>query len=106
VPVGNGQAAAGFSAVRALGVAAEDAGDVAAVILPAELAVGLTSFAFFFLAVFCLRPVAFFLDDFLTAFFFFFDDFFFFFFLPPFLAFFFAMTSSLLVVEQKKPGHL
>lgn len=106
VPVGNGQAAAGFSAVRAPEVAAEDAGATAAVIVPAELALGLTGFAFFFLADFFLRPAAFFLDDFLTAFFFFFDDFFFFFFLPPFLAFFFAITSSLLVVEQKKPGHL
>lgn len=104
-PVGNGQAAAGFSAVRAPGVAAEDAGDATAVIFPAELALGLTGFAFFFLAVFRFRPAAFFLDDFLTADFFFFDDFFFFFFLPPFLAFFFAMTSSLLVVGQKEPGH-
>jgi hypothetical protein len=94
-PVGNGHAAAGFSAVRALGVAAVDAGDAATdLINPAELALGLTGFAFFFLANFFFRPAAFFLDDFLAAFFFFFDDFFFFFFLPPFFAFFFAMTSS------------
>jgi len=93
-PVGNGQAAAGFSALRALGDPAEDAGEPAAAVVPAELALGLTGFAFFFLADFFFRPAAFFLDDFLTAFFFFFDDFFFFFFLPPFLAFFFAMTSS------------
>ena len=105
VPVGNGQAAAGFSAVCALEVTAEDDGDKAAVIVPAELALGLTGFAFFFLADFFFRPAAFFLDDFFSAFFFFFDDFFFFFFLPPFLAFFFAITSSLLVVEQEKPGH-
>ena len=104
VPVGNGQAAAGFSAVCAPDVAAEDDGATAAVIVPAELALGLTGFAFFFLADFFFRPAAFFLDDFLTATFFFFDDFFFFFFLPPFLAFFFAMTSSLRVVEQRSPA--
>jgi hypothetical protein len=104
VPVGNGQAAAGFSAVRALEIPAEDDGDRAADVVAAELALGLTGFAFFFLADFFFRPAAFFLDDFLTTFFFFFDDFFFFFFLPPFLAFFFAMTSSLLVVEQRSPA--
>lgn len=105
-PVGNGHAAAGFSAVLALGIAAVDGGAARSVVIaPAELALGLTGFAFFLVA-FLLRPAAFFLDDFLTAFFFFFDDFFFFFFFPPFFAFFFAMTSSLQVVEQKKPGHL
>lgn len=103
VPVGNGQAAAGLSAVCAPGIAAEDDGGTAAIIVPAELALGLTGFAFFFLADFFFRPAAFFLDDFLTATFFF-DDFFFFFFLPPFLAFFFAMTSSLRVVEQRSPA--
>jgi hypothetical protein len=93
-----------LSAVPALAIAAED-GEAAgtAVIAAAELALGLTGFAFF-LTAFFLRPVAFFLDDFFTAFFFF-DDFFFFFFFPPFFAFFFAMTSSLQVVGQKKPGH-
>ena len=105
-PVGNGHAAAGLSAVLAPGIAAVDGGTTRpAVIAPAELALGLTGFAFFLVAFF-LRPAAFFLDDFLTAFFFFFDDFFFFFFFPPFFAFFFAMTSSLQVVGQKKPSHL
>jgi hypothetical protein len=111
-PVGNGHAAAGFSAVLAPGVAASDGG-VAGVlaIVSAGLAWGLAAFFafflfpafFFFLAGFFL-PAAFFLP----AFNFFFlrdDDFFFFFFFPPFFAFFFAMLISFKVVEQKKSGR-
>jgi hypothetical protein len=99
-PVGNGQAAAGFSAVRALPADGDDAGVLA--IGAAGLAAGLAaSTAFFFfpaffflLADFFLRA-AFFLPAF-TDFFFFFDpDFFFFFFLPPFFAFFFAIFRLL-----------
>jgi hypothetical protein len=110
--VGNGHAAAGFSAVLAPGVAASDGG-VAGVlaIVSAGLAWGLAAFFafflfpafFFFLAGFFL-PAAFFLP----AFNFFFlrdDDFFFFFFFPPFFAFFFAMLISFKVVEQKKSGR-
>jgi len=91
--VGNGQAAAGFSAVLALGVAAVDGGATRLVaIVAAGLALGLAALLafFFFLADFFL-PAAFFL----TAFF---DDlFFFFFFFPPFFAFFFAIFNLLQV---------
>ena len=90
-PVGNGQAAAGFSAVLAPGVAAVDDGATRLIaIVAAGLALGLAALLafFFFLADFFL-PAAFFL----TAFF---DDlFFFFFFFPPFFAFFFAILSLL-----------
>jgi hypothetical protein len=109
--VGNGHAAAGFSAL-ALEVAAVD-GDPASVLLAISSA-GLAGLAalraffffpafFFFLADFFL-PAAFFLPASFTDFFFFDDAFFFFFFFPPFFAFFFAITISFKVVEQKKPG--
>jgi hypothetical protein len=104
-PVGNGHAAAGFSAVLALGVAAVDglnAGAVIAAGLALELAAFFAFFFFpaffFFLADFFL-PAAFFLAFFD---FFFFDALFFFFFFPPFFAFFFAMLISFKVVEQKE----
>jgi hypothetical protein len=110
--VGNGHAAAGFSAF-ALGVAAGD-GDVSAVLLAIGSA-GLAGWAatvaffffpafFFFLADFFL-PAAFFLPASFTDFFFFDDAFRFFFFFPPFFAFFFAISISFKVVEQKKPGR-
>jgi hypothetical protein len=95
-PVGNGHAAAGFSAVRALGIAAVDDGAARTDVI-AELATGLAGLLafffflaafFFFLAAFFL-PGAFFLPAFFAAFFFF-DAFFFFFFLAVFFAFFFA----------------
>jgi hypothetical protein len=95
--VGNGHAAAGFSAVR--GIAAVDGG--VATVVTAELAgeaAGLDFFffpAFFFLLADFFLPAAFFLPASLNDFFFFFDDFFFFFFLPPFFAFFFAMLNLL-----------
>jgi hypothetical protein len=100
--VGNGHAAAGFSAVLAPGVAAVDGGATGALVVVATgLAVGLAAFFaffffpafFFFLADFFL-PAAFFLPAF-TDFFFFFDAFFFFFFFPPFFAFFFAIFNLL-----------
>jgi hypothetical protein len=106
-PVGNGHAAAGFSAVLAPVIAAVD-GDAAGVVLAAELALGLAAAAFFFFlpfffAAFFFLPVtllvAFFLDDF-----FFFDAFFFFFFLPPFFAFFFAIAISLKEVAKGSPA--
>jgi hypothetical protein len=108
-PVGNGHAAAGFSAGLAPGIAADD-GDGLAVVA-AGLASGLAACAgffflpafFFFLADF-FPPAAFFLPAFLT-FFFFPDALFFFFFLPPFFAFFFAILISLKVDEQTKPGR-
>jgi hypothetical protein len=101
-PVGNGHAAAGFSAV--LAPAAD--GTLAAAVI-AVRACGLAGFAaalFFFLAAFFFLPAtlldAFFLDDF-----FFLPDFFFFFFLPPFFAFFFfAITISLEVVAKESPA--
>lgn len=112
-PVGNGHAAAGFSAVLAPEAAAVD-GDVAGVlaIVPAGLAWGLAGLLaffflpafFFFLAGFFL-PAAFFLPAFFKDFFFFDDAFFFFFFFPPFFAFFFAMLISFKVVEQKESGR-
>jgi hypothetical protein len=92
-PVGNGHAAAGFSALRA---PALDAGAAGAIVVSARLAGVAAGFAFFFFPAF-----VFFLADFfllpavLNDFFFFFDDFFFFFFLPPFFAFFFAMLNLL-----------
>jgi hypothetical protein len=109
--VGNGHAAAGFSAVLALGVTAVDGGAIVALVIAAGLAVGLAAcFAFFFLPAFFLLladfflPAAFFLPAFFADFFFFFEAFFFFFFFPPFFAFFFAILISFKVVEQKKPG--
>jgi hypothetical protein len=111
--VGNGHAAAGFSAL-ALGVSAGD-GDVSGVLLAigsAGLAGLAALLAFFFFPAFFLfladffLPAAFFLPAVFNDFFFFFgDDFFFFFFFPPFFAFFFAMLISFKVVEQKKPGR-
>jgi hypothetical protein len=99
-PVGNGQAAAGFSAVRALGIAALVGGVAGAVtMLAAGLATGSAGLAdaffflgFFFLAAFFL-PAAllatFFFEDF-----FFLDAFFFFFFLAAFfLPFFFVAIA-------------
>jgi hypothetical protein len=90
-PVGNGQAAAGFRAVLAPGVAAEDGVDATAPII------GAAGFAAAFLAAFFLGLAAFFLAGFFNDFFlaFFFDALFFFFFFAAFLAFlFFAMTAS------------
>jgi hypothetical protein len=91
--VGNGHAAAGFSAVLAPG--AVD-GDEAAVVMSAGLAGEAAGFAFFLFAAFVFFLADFFLPAaFLPASFFFFDDFFFFFFLPPFFAFFFAILNLL-----------
>jgi hypothetical protein len=103
--VGNGHAAAGFSAVLALDVAAVDGGAATAV-RAAGLALGLAAcFAFFFFPAFFFfladffLPAAFFLPAFFGAFFFeaffFVDAFFFFFFFPPFFAFFFAIFNLL-----------
>ena len=107
-PVGKGQAAAGFSAGRAL--VAADGVDTGLAVVSAGLTVGLAAFiAFFFFPAFF-----FFLAGFLTAafflpaffnFFFLGDALFFFFFFPPFFAFFFAISISFKVVEQKKPGR-
>jgi hypothetical protein len=98
--VGKGHAAAGFSAVRAPGVAAFDGAAGAALVDSAGLAVGVAAFiAFFFFPAF-----VFFLADFFAAAFllpaflndlFLRDAFFFFFFFPPFFAFFFAMLNLL-----------
>jgi hypothetical protein len=105
-PVGNGHAAAGFSAVLAPELTAADGIPAGAVI--AVLARGLAGLlaAFFFLdffAAFFFLPAtlldAFFLDDFFLP-----DAFFFFFFLPPFLAFFFAITISLEEVAKESPA--
>jgi hypothetical protein len=98
--VGNGHAAAGFSAGLAP-VAAADDSTADAVIGAAVLATGLAAFIaffffpafFFFLADFFL-PAAFFLPA-VLSFFRFRDAFFFFFFLPPFFAFFFAILNLL-----------
>ena len=102
-PVGNGQAAAGFSAVRAL-VTAADTGATGDLIGAAWLAAGLAGFfAFFFLfaagfflaAFFFFFPAAFFLAVFFAAFLFFeafFLDAFFFFFFAGFLDFFLALA--------------
>ena len=86
-PVGKGQAAAGFSAVRAPGVAAVDGRTTGTGAVGATWIAFLAGFlaAFFFLEAFFL--VAFFFAVFFAAF---------------FLAF--AMTSSYQVVAQKKPG--
>jgi hypothetical protein len=89
--VGNGHAAAGFSAGLAPG--AGD-GDEAAVVMSAGLAGREAGFAFFFFPAFVLLLADFFLPAVLLATFFFFDDFFFFFFFPPFFAFFFAISQS------------
>ena len=84
-PVGNGHAAAGFSAVLAPGVAAVDGGVALTVVIDAAvLAIGLADF-FFFLAVFFFLPAAFFLAVFLDA-------------------FFFAITISLEVVAKESPA--
>jgi hypothetical protein len=107
-PVGNGHAAAGFSAVLAPEFAAADGTLTLAVI--AVLALGLAGlpaafffFLDFFFAAFFFLPAtlldAFFLDDFFLP-----DAFFFFFFLPPFFAFFFAITISLEVVAKESPA--
>src|SRR6185369_6090696 len=82
--VGNGHAAAGFSAVLAPEVTAADGILTGAVI--AVLALGLAGLlaAFFFFLDFFFLP----------------DAFFFFFFLPPFLAFFFAISISLEVAKE------
>jgi hypothetical protein len=104
-PVGNGHAAAGFSAGRAPEVAAVDGDAAGVIVVTARLAGMAAGFAFFF-----FPALLFFLADFFLLpafndfFFFFFDAFFFFFFLPPFFAFFFAMLNLLKVVEQTKPG--
>jgi hypothetical protein len=108
--VGNGQAAAGFSAGLAPEVAADD-GCAAGAVVSAGLALGRAALVaffffpafFFFLADFF--AAAFFLPAFFSDFFFFPDALFFFFFFPPFFAFFFAMLISFKVVEQKKPGQ-
>jgi hypothetical protein len=98
-PVGNGHAAAGFSAGLAPGVAAVDGVSAAAV--SAKLAGGAAAVAFFFFPAFFFFladfffPAAFFLPASLNDFFFFLDAFFFFFFLPPFFAFFFAILNLL-----------
>src|SRR5712672_67887 len=96
-PVGNGHAAAGFSAGFALVVAAVGGGATGAL---SVVAAGLAAcFAFFFLPAFFFfladffLPAAFFLATFFD--FFFFDAFFFFFFFPPFFAFFFAIFNLL-----------
>jgi hypothetical protein len=99
-PVGKGQAAAGFSAVLAPGVAAVDGAATGLAIVSAGLALGLAAFiAFFFFPAFFFFLADFFLPAaFLPAFFndfFFRDAFFFFFFFPPFFAFFFAMLNLL-----------
>jgi len=94
VPVGNGHAAAGFSAVLALEVAALGGAAIELITIDfAGLALGLAAL----LAFFFFLPAAFFLPAFFGdfLFFFFFDAFFFFFFLPPFFAFFFAIFSLL-----------
>jgi hypothetical protein len=109
-PVGNGQAAAGFSAVLAL-VAAVDGAATGLAVVSARLAVGRAAFfAFFFFPAFFFFladffAAAFFLPVFFNDFFFFPDALFFFFFFPPFFAFFLAMLISFKVVEQKKPGR-
>lgn len=102
-PVGNGQAAAGFSAVLAP-VTAADAGAMGDLIGAAWLAAGLAGFfAFFFFfaagfflaAFFFFFPAAFFLAVFFAAFLFFeafFLDAFFFFFFAGFLDFFLALA--------------
>jgi hypothetical protein len=99
--VGNGHAAAGFSAVRAPGVAAVDGGGASVAIVSAGLAGEAACLDFFFFPAFVFFLADFFLPAaaFLPAnrndFFFFFDAFFFFFFLPPFFAFFFAILNLL-----------
>jgi hypothetical protein len=107
--VGNGHAAAGFSAGLAPVVAALDGAVAVLAIGSARLAWGLAaSLAFFFFPAFFFFLAGFFLPAaFLPAFFNFFffrDAFFFFFFFPPFFAFFFAMLISFKVVEQRSPA--
>jgi hypothetical protein len=98
--VGNGHAAAGFSAVLALVTAVDDGATEVLVVVSAGLALGLAAcFAFFFLPAFFFFladffcPAAFFLPAFFD--FFFFEARFFFFFFPPFFAFFFAIFNLL-----------
>jgi hypothetical protein len=97
-PVGNGQAAAGFSAGRAL--VPTDGVTAGLAVVSAGLALGLAAFiAFFFFPAFFFFladffAAAFFLPAFLN-FFFFGDALFFFFFFPPFFAFFLAMLILL-----------
>jgi hypothetical protein len=98
--VGNGHAAAGFSAVLALVSAVDDGATEVLVIVAAGLALGLAAcFAFFFFPAFFFfladffGPAAFFLPAFFD--FFFFEARFFFFFFPPFFAFFFAIFNLL-----------
>ena len=115
-PVGNGQAAAGFSAVLTL-VTAAGGGAMGTLIGAAWLAAGLAGcFAFFFFfaagflaAFFFFFPAVFFLAVFFTAFLFFeafFLDAFFFFFFAGFLAFFlaFAMVISFQGSCKKSPA--
>jgi hypothetical protein len=92
--VGNGHAAAGFSAGRAPGIAAVD-GAAGAIVLSARLAGVAAGFAFFFFPAFFFFLADFFLLPADLNDFFFFDAFFFFFFFPPFFAFFFAMLNLL-----------
>jgi hypothetical protein len=100
--VGNGHAAAGFSAGRALEL--PDGAVAGFAVVAAGLASGLAAWRaffffpafFFFLADFFL-PAAFFLPAFFSDFFFR-DALFFFFFFPPFFAFFFAILISFKVV--------
>jgi hypothetical protein len=104
--VGNGHAAAGFSACAPEFSAVD--GDGAAGVLLAIVSVRLAVLAallafFFFPAFFFFLAAAFFLPAVLNDFFFG-DAFLFFFFLPPFFAFFFAILILLQVVEQKEPG--
>jgi hypothetical protein len=89
--VGNGHAAAGFSAPRAPAV---DAG-AGAIVVSARLAGVAAGFAFFFFPAFFFFLADFFLLPADLNDFFFFDAFFFFFFFPPFFAFFFAMLNLL-----------
>ena len=91
-PVGNGHAAAGFSAARAPAV---DAGAAGAIVVSAKLAGVAAGFAFFFFPAFFFFLADFFLLPADLNDFFFFDAFFFFFFFPPFFAFFFAMLNLL-----------
>lgn len=109
-PVGNGHAAAGFSALLAPELRVADGIATLAVIAVLALGVaGLLAAFFFFLdfffAAFFFLPAtlldAFFLDDFFLP-----DAFFFFFFLPPFFAFFFAITISLEVVAKESPAAM
>jgi hypothetical protein len=108
--VGNGHAAAGFSACAPELSAVDGAGTSGVLaIVSAGLAVLAALLAFFFFPAFFFfladffLPAAFFLPAVFNDFLFFLDDAFrFFFFLPPFFAFFFAILILLQVVEQKE----